>query len=293
MLAAIARSLRRHPTSTSSRGIAGPVVRDVADRRRPHEPVARLVAAARRVDDRARRLPSARVVLDDEDQQRLRQEARLEDASPVLVRDPALPAVADRLDHRHADVPGRLLDGVDHRLDALADHHGLDLDHVITSLRRSIRTVSRHRPSRLAIAPADTDDAEADAVVQPQRCRVLGEDRRLKRPDAGALALLDQPFHKRAPDPAALPVARDVDARLGHAAIRPARRRRAARRPADHALVELGDDADRMGRMPCLPRRHFGLERRHAAAHPVAVDRRDLRPVIGAEVADQHVDSRR
>jgi hypothetical protein len=63
--------------------------------------------------------------------------------------------------------------------------------------------------------------------------------------------------------------------------------------PADHALVELGDDADRMGRMPCLPRRHFGLERRHAAAHPVAVDRGDLRPVIGAEVADQHVDRRR
>jgi hypothetical protein len=41
----------------------------------------------------------------------------------------ALAAVTDRLDNRHADVPRCLLDRVDHRLDALADHHCLDLDH--------------------------------------------------------------------------------------------------------------------------------------------------------------------
>src|SRR5437763_395004 len=129
---------------------AGAVVHHVRDRRRPHEPVARLVSAASGIGDR-RHDAVHQVVLDDEEQQRLRQEARLEDAPAVLVRDPALPAVADRLDDRHAHMPGRFLDGIDHRLDALADDDRLDLDHTITSLRRSIRTLSRQRPSRLAI----------------------------------------------------------------------------------------------------------------------------------------------
>src|SRR5215217_1109264 len=89
-----------------------PVVSDVLDGRRPDEPVARLVAAARGVDDRVHDVVRD-LVGDDEDQHRLRQEARLEDAPPVLVRDAALAAVTDRLDHGHADVPRRLLDRID------------------------------------------------------------------------------------------------------------------------------------------------------------------------------------
>src|SRR2546425_6383642 len=82
---------------------------------------------------------------------RLRQEPRLEHAAAVFVRDAALAPVSDRLDDRDADVTGLLLDRVDHRLDTLADDDRLDLDHVITSLRRSRNTVSRHTPSRFAI----------------------------------------------------------------------------------------------------------------------------------------------
>ena len=69
------------------------------------------------------------LVRHDEDQQRLRQEPRLEHSAPVLVRDPALPSMADRFDHGDPDVAGRLLDGVDHRLDPLADHDRFHLDH--------------------------------------------------------------------------------------------------------------------------------------------------------------------
>src|SRR5438105_15821286 len=74
---------------------ARPVVRDSVDRARPDEAVARLIAAARRVGDR-RGDRVGELVLDDERQQRLGQEARLEDASAVLVRHAALPAEADR-----------------------------------------------------------------------------------------------------------------------------------------------------------------------------------------------------
>src|SRR5256885_5203667 len=63
---------------------AGPVVRHVLDRTRPHEAVARLVAAAGGVDDRVDDPVGERVV-DDERQQRLGQEPRLEDAPAVLV----------------------------------------------------------------------------------------------------------------------------------------------------------------------------------------------------------------
>src|SRR3954469_2770619 len=89
---------------------SGAVVHDIADGRDPTEAVTRLVAAARGVDD----CPGHDiddVVGDDEHEQRLRQEPRLEDAPAVLVRDAALASVADRLDHRDADVARRLLDG--------------------------------------------------------------------------------------------------------------------------------------------------------------------------------------
>src|SRR5512141_290258 len=65
------------------------VVEHVLDRDRPDEAVTRLVAAARGIDDR-RHGAVDDVVRDDERQQRLRQEARFEDAPSVLVRDTAL-----------------------------------------------------------------------------------------------------------------------------------------------------------------------------------------------------------
>src|SRR3989442_1196364 len=99
---------------------AGAVVHDVVDGRDPAEAVARLVTAARRVDDRRDHVVDD-LVRDDEDEHCLRQEPRLEDTAAVLVRDAALAAMTDRLDHRHADVTCRVLDGVDHRLHALSD----------------------------------------------------------------------------------------------------------------------------------------------------------------------------
>src|SRR4051812_19227807 len=80
---------------------AGAVVRDLPHRRRPADPVAALVPAPGRVDDRLEH-GVHELVRDDEDEQRLRQEPRLEDAAAVLVRDAALAPVADRLDDRHA-----------------------------------------------------------------------------------------------------------------------------------------------------------------------------------------------
>ena len=129
VLVAIASSFVRHPTSTSSSCLPGSVVGDVRTtgvvQQMPSPDslplrAASTIAAMTSVGD---------LVADDERQVRLRQEARLEHAPAVLVRDPALAAVADRLDHRHADVARLLLDRVDHRLDALADHDRLDLDH--------------------------------------------------------------------------------------------------------------------------------------------------------------------
>src|SRR3954453_12692063 len=125
---------------------AGAVVRHVVDAARPHETVARFVAAPRSVRHR-RHDAGCDPVLDHEREQRLRQEARLEDATTVLVRDAALASVTDCLDDGHADVTGLVLDGVDHRLDALAHDDGLDLDHK----RRSRKTVSLQIPSRFAI----------------------------------------------------------------------------------------------------------------------------------------------
>ena len=101
---------------------------DVGDLRRPDEPVAGLVATACRIDDRVDdQLDQA--VLDDEDEHRLRQKTRLEDATSILVRHAAFAAVADRLDHGHTDVAGCVLDRVDHGLDTLPDHDRLHLHH--------------------------------------------------------------------------------------------------------------------------------------------------------------------
>src|SRR5579884_2173346 len=72
------------------------VVRDGRHRRLPDDPVAGVVSASRGVADRRAHVVCD-LVPDDEDEQRLRQEARLEHAPPVLVRDAALPAVPDGL----------------------------------------------------------------------------------------------------------------------------------------------------------------------------------------------------
>src|SRR3954454_22078075 len=71
----------------------GSVVGDVLDRCRTGDPVAGLVAAACGVGDRVHDAVDD-LLGDDEHEQRLRQEARLEHAPPVLVRDAALAPVA-------------------------------------------------------------------------------------------------------------------------------------------------------------------------------------------------------
>src|SRR3954454_3936671 len=123
--------------------LARPVVDDVRHRRLPHEAVARLVPAPRRVGDR--RLHRVRdLVPDEEGQDGLGQEPRLEHPPAVLVRDPALPAVTDRLDDGHSDVTGRVLDGIDHGLDPLSDHDRLNLHHALLlpfgQQKRGLRT---------------------------------------------------------------------------------------------------------------------------------------------------------
>ena len=137
-----------HATSTSPRASPVRLWRDVLDRSRPDDPVPGLMPRARRIRDRGDHGLCDRV-LDDEREQCLRQEPRLEDAAAVLVRDAALASVPDRLDDGHAHVPGLGLDGVDHRLDPLADDYRFHFRHVITSLRRSRTTTSRQTPSSL------------------------------------------------------------------------------------------------------------------------------------------------
>src|SRR5438067_9803903 len=114
---------------------SGAVVDDVVDGAAPDDPVAGLVAAACGITDHGGDLVGD-LVLDEEDQERLREEARLEHATAVLVGDTALAAMADRLDHGHADVPGRLLDCIDHGFDPLPDHHRLHLHHCPSSSAR-------------------------------------------------------------------------------------------------------------------------------------------------------------
>src|SRR5713101_8100760 len=82
---------------------------DVGDLRGPDEPVAGLVAAAGGIDDRVDH-ELGQTILDHEDQHRLGQEARLENAPPILMRHSTLPTVTDGLDHGHTDMPGRLHD---------------------------------------------------------------------------------------------------------------------------------------------------------------------------------------
>ena len=118
-----------HTVSTSLELCSGAVVGDVADGRDPADAVtgswpvraASTIASSDGVGD---------LVAHDEGQVRLRQEPRLEDAAPVLVRDASLAAVADRLDHGDADVAGVLLDGVHHGLDAVADDDRLHFLHL-------------------------------------------------------------------------------------------------------------------------------------------------------------------
>src|SRR5437764_7137342 len=114
---------------------------DVSDTARPDQAVAGLGAAASGVGDHLDD-PWRERVLDDEREHGLRQEARLEHAAAVLVRDAALASVPDRLDDPDAHVARLLLDRVDDRLDPLSNHDRLDLDHAIRALRRSSSTVS-------------------------------------------------------------------------------------------------------------------------------------------------------
>jgi len=72
-------------------------VGDVVDRGRPDEAIAAVVPATRGVGDRCRG-GGGEFVSYDEGEQRLRQEARLEDAPAVLVGDALLATVADRLE---------------------------------------------------------------------------------------------------------------------------------------------------------------------------------------------------
>ena len=139
------------------------------------------------------------LVVDDEREQRLREEPRLEHASAVLVRDPALPSVPDRLDHRDSDVTRLFLDGVDHRLDPLPYDYRLHLRHPFTSDLVQQQHVTPNAV-QLTDALAHADEPKAAAEMEPQARLVLGEDPRLQCPDASGLGLRDQRFEQRSPD---------------------------------------------------------------------------------------------
>ena len=81
------------------------VVRDVLDGRGPDEAVPSGITASGCVGDRLDHRLRSRV-LDDEDEQRLREEARLEDPAAVLVGDAPLPAVTYRLENSGAEDMG-------------------------------------------------------------------------------------------------------------------------------------------------------------------------------------------
>src|SRR4051794_15367341 len=87
------------------------------------------MARAGRVDDRGDRALDV-LVGDDERHVGLRQEPRLEDASPVLVRDALLAAVTDGLDDRDAYVPGGGLDRLHNGLDAVSDDDRFHFHHL-------------------------------------------------------------------------------------------------------------------------------------------------------------------
>src|SRR5437763_1281674 len=115
--------------------------------------------------------------------------SRMTTASTLITSSPALPC-------------NRLLQGSCDGLAAPLQEHGVPPDAV--PLRDSV---------------ARPDDAEAAARVQGETGPVLGEDRRLDRPDPAPLRLLDQRRQERAADPEATRRAGDVDAVLGDAAV--------------------------------------------------------------------------
>ncbi len=141
--------------------------------------------------------------------------------------------------------PGRLLDGVDHRLDPLADHDCLDLDHRITSDRTFHQdTTSRQRPSRRPMRRAHADDPEPAAAVKREARLVLREDPGLDRPDPGELRVGDEPRRAARCRRPARALARDVDAVLGDARVALGARRarappsrRSARPAADQPVA--------------------------------------------------------
>src|SRR5436190_11415663 len=85
VLAAMRRPLL-HPRLHLLQPAPRPVVRHTLDAYVPHDSVARRVAAPGRVADHRGDLLGD-LVLDEEDQERLRQEARFEHTTAVLVRD--------------------------------------------------------------------------------------------------------------------------------------------------------------------------------------------------------------
>ena len=91
------------------------------------------MARAGRVDDRRDRALDV-LVGDDERHVRFRQEPRLEDASPVLVRDALLAPVTDGLEDGDADVPGAGLDGLHDGLDAVSDDDRFHFHHLLVLL---------------------------------------------------------------------------------------------------------------------------------------------------------------
>src|SRR5437764_14249964 len=103
VLAATRRSLldtRLHLLQAAPRTVVDHVVDGAA----PDDPVAGVMAAPRGIADHGGYVVGD-LVPDEEDQERLREEARLEHATAVLVCDAPLAAVPDGLDHGHADVP--------------------------------------------------------------------------------------------------------------------------------------------------------------------------------------------
>ena len=259
VLAAIeirARCCCDHPTSTSSSALPVRLCVTFVDRRRPDDPVARLVAAARRVGDRG----DDRVGLSSSTtkiEQRLRQEARLEDAPAVLVRDAALAAVADRLDHGHADVarlpprrrrsPSRSARGSPLPRPSSSDHlrSSFEQQHVAphaVAARRAARA-RRRRGSR------SRDGARRLALFSGKIPAWS-----VQMPAASASRSASRAARGRRRGPAPTRRRRRCPRRRRGSS---SGRRRRERRPADDLLVELGDEPVLgVRRVPRLPRRH-------------------------------------
>ena len=137
---------------------------------------------------------------------------------------------------------------------------------------------------------ANADYAEAAAQMEREACAVLGEDRRLDRPDAVALRSRDELVEQRPRDAAALPVRCDVDAVLRHARVTRAAGRRRERGPPDDLLRLDGHEPvpRQVRRVPRVPGRDLDLERRESRLYPLPVDLRHGWPVPPAERAQHH-----